>query len=146
MNNISIEKGIYSLLKLSCNSNEDLDNICIQIQNYIDNGAIIHHKFLWEALRLRCPIEIISFLYNKNKKAVYASDGKYTIFNLPDTRNITVEYNFEFFLSLWFGDYFRFMLDEQIEYIEYILKCLEIFQIKESDIDWDLCLKYGYLY
>ena len=142
----TIEHNIYSLIDLSCKADQDINNICVQIQNCIDNGASIDYNFLLDALRKFCPLEIISLLYNNNKDVIHFSQGNITTFNLSDTRNITIEYNFEFFLSERFGRYFRFMLDDQIEYMEYILKCLEIFQIKESDIDWDLALKSGYLY
>jgi hypothetical protein len=142
----TIEKQIYSLIDLSRKPNQDVKNICIQIQNCIDTGVHVHYRFLREALQFMCPLEIISLLYNNNKDAIHFSEGEITVFNLSDTRNITFEYNFEFFLSERFGEYFRFMLDKQIEYMEYVLKCLEIFQMKESDIDWDVSLKSGYLY
>lgn len=145
----TLEKRIRSLIKLSGKfheKNEDINKICIEIQNCIDNGVSIDHYFLLDALTQWRPLEIISLLYNNNKDAIHFSDGEITTFNHPETRNITIEYNFEFVLSDHFGDLFRFMLDEKIEDMEYVLKCLEIFQMKESDIDWDLALKSGHTY
>lgn len=127
----------------------DIDNMYIQIKNLIDTNINykIDPQVFWNALLYRCPIQIITLLYNNNKNSVLFSYGEDKLISSSQTRILdNISYDFEFFLSRYFGDHFRHMLDDEIEYIEYILKCLELFGINESDIDWDLCLKSGYIY
>jgi hypothetical protein len=147
---MSATNELFLLIQKSCFCKPDeVESICNKVQDCIHRGAYLNRNDrafivpLWDAIGRMAPIEVIRLLYINNKAAKHIQ-GLVDAYSSYETRNIIYLYTIESHMSLKFGDYFRNMHDSDIKYIDYALKILEILEMKECDIDWDLCMKLGY--
>jgi len=131
---------------------KEIDDACDIIRECIHNSAKLgvttetnwYRIPLWAAIYSECHLEIIRMLYELQKDTCKFKWNIRIISNY-ETRVIDIEsYTLEHHLSYTFGPLLRGMKRCTPEDIEYIEGLLNILQIKEDDIDWDLTLKSGY--
>jgi hypothetical protein len=130
----------------------DIEEACETIRGCIRRGAnlgVINHRSfyvpLWSAISNQYPIEIIQVLYDACKDSVNIKVNL-QIFSRQETRVFEcLPYTIEHQLADTWGQLMRDMSRCTVDDINYIEGVLNILQIKEEDIDWDLTLKIGYL-
>lgn len=145
--------NIFKLLKEAWkNKNTNISDICIQLEellelskknNYDMKSYNSYETLLFYALQARVSIDIIKLIYKYDNRFAYTI-GK-EIDHIWINPNRTVKYinTNNYVLAYLFGHVMINMYDTDIEIINYIEKCLEIFNINETDVDWDIFLKNG---
>jgi hypothetical protein len=126
---------------------EILEEMRVRIQAGVNVGYVpeysLHYIPLWVALECRCDVKLIQLLYEACPAAkqiqmyvqCYSNEETRTIYN----QLINIKYK----IVHRYGHFFRSMRTNDIDTVQYVLDCLKIMDICESDINWDWTLQNG---